>query len=139
MKTSANPYQRLLRRALLGNACFSAASGLTLLLAPATVGNWLDFEAPGLFRFLGTGLLLFAAELLFQTTRKTPRRLRGWIASFADFSWVVASCALPLLFPSALSSTGWVLVLGVAAVVFVFGFIQARALRKLGDRTPSPR
>jgi len=131
MKTTANSYPLLLRRALLGNASFSAASGLVLLLAPATVGTWLDFEAPLFFRILGVGLLLFAAELVFQATRKTPNRPRGWIASVADFSWVLVSGALLALFPGALSTSGWAIVLGVAAVVLVFGCAQAFALRRL--------
>ncbi len=131
MKTTANSYLLLLRRALLGNASFSTASGLILLLAPATVGAWLDIEAPVLLRILGAGLLLFAAELVFQATRETPNRLRGWIASVADFSWVLASGALLAIFPGALSTRGWAIVLGVAAVVLLFGCTQAFALRRL--------
>ena len=130
MKASANSYPLLLRRALLGNAVFSSAGGLVLCFAPATVGAWLGFEAPVLFRFLGVGLLIFAAELIFQAVRQSPNHLRGWIASVADFSWVLASGALPLIFPEALSTRGWIIVLGVAAVVLVFGCVQALALRR---------
>lgn len=131
MKTIAKPYRTMLRRALLGNACFSAASGLILLLDPALVGNWLDFDSPVLFRLLGAGLLLFAAELLYQGSRESLNQTRAWMASLADFGWVVASGLLPLLFPDALSSRGWAIVIGVALVVLVFGGIQIHALRGL--------
>ena len=116
---------RLLRAALLGNAMFSGACGLSLFLAPVPVGAWLGVFEPPLLMSMGAGLLMFAGALALLATRRrlSPTWVRVVVA--ADASWVVGSF-LFLLSPlaGALSRPGTWTVAGVALVVAFWGALQ---------------
>ncbi len=116
-----------LRFALMGNALFSFSSGMLLLFAPSLVGEWLGIQASIILQAIGIGLIVFAAELIYQATRKRILTWRALIASAADFMWVVGSIIVLLVFPQLFSSFGKTLLLAVASVVFVFGVWQLLA------------
>lgn len=117
-----------LRAALTGNAVFSTISGLLMLSRPAAVESWLGINAAWLIQLIGVGLLLFAADLLHQATRKRLQTWRALYASAADFVWVAGTVVLLTLFSGAFSPLGIGLLIGVAAVVLVFGTWQFWAI-----------
>jgi len=134
------PDHRLLRRALLGNAAFSGACAVPLIVVPGTVASWLGVSNSHALVGLGLGLLAFAGVLVALATR--PRPPRSWVLAViaADVFWVVGTAIL-LLSPwaGAFSSPGvWTLVL-VAVVVSAWGFLQAAGVRALGGRTDEAR
>jgi hypothetical protein len=113
-----------LRFALSANAVFSLGCAVLMLLQSSLVGDWLGIQVPLVLEAIGVGLVAFAAGLIYLITRQ---RLATWLAilvSFADFMWVAGSFALVWVFPRLLSPTGKVLVLEVAAGVFLFGAWQ---------------
>ncbi len=120
-----------LRRALLGNAAFSTASGLLMVGMPGVVASWLGQVAPWLLQLVGIGLLVFAADLVHQATRAHLSPIRALGSSVADFGWVVATPVLGWGAGDALSSSGIVLVTVVAVGVAGFGTAQLRGLRRL--------
>ena len=115
---------RPLRIALLANAIFSATCGLLMLAKPVFTGILLGVQAPLLLRLLGFGLLLFAVDLIHQSTRSRLVTWRALYASVGDFLWVITSVVGLLLFSNLLSLTGVEMVLIVAGVVLVFGCWQ---------------
>jgi hypothetical protein len=122
------PDARLLRAALLANAAFSTGCGLLLLLAPGQVGDLLGLEVPRVLQAVGLGLLVFAADLVHQATRSRLATWRALYASAGDLLWVAGTFVGLLAFPNALSGTGIVVVLLVAAVVLLFGALQLRGI-----------
>jgi len=115
---------RLLRTALLANACFSAICALLLVTLPTSVGDLLGIQAPLVLRLLGCGLLLFSVDLVHQVMQPQLLIWRALYASVSDFRWVVGSILGLLLFPNLFSVTGVAMVLLVAMVVLVFGIWQ---------------
>jgi len=122
---------RLLRLALSGNALFATFCALLMLAAPNKVGSWLGLEAVWIYQAIAAGLLIFAADLVHQATRKRMASWRGLYASMADFAWVGATALLLLLAPGWLSPGGAALLAGVAAVVLLFGVLQVLGVNRL--------
>ncbi|MEO0987092.1 MAG: SRPBCC family protein [Cyanobacteria bacterium J06639_14] len=113
-----------LRIALLSNAVFSVVCGLLMLVCPGFIGSLLGPQIDLLWRLLGLGLLIFAADLVHQATRPRLLTWRALYASVGDFLWVIGSAVGLLLFSSQFSLTGVVMVLVIAGVVWVFGYWQ---------------
>jgi len=113
-----------LRLALAANAAFSTSFGLLMSFQPKLIGEWLGVDAPLVLQAVGIGLVIFAAELIYQATRQRVVTWRALIASAADFSWSIGSFVLLLAMPQLFSSLGNLVVLAVAAAVLVFGAWQ---------------
>lgn len=120
----------LLGRALIGNAVFSAVSGLVLLLATEPAAAWLGVPEVWLLRSLGGGLVAFGAGLLLLARSDRPRRGLVVAASASDFAWVAGSALLLLGFPDLLTPDGRAAVAGVAVVVAGLGGAQLVGLRR---------
>lgn len=120
---------RSLRRALLGNALFSAISGSLILIAQPLVLSWLGLTGADI-RPIGAFLLLFAAYLAWMSRqRRLPRVLVAGVIA-GDWTWVLGSVALVVLKPALFSTMGLLLILDVAAVVLAFALWQSRGLKK---------
>lgn len=117
-----------LRWALAANAVFSTSSALLMIVWPIRVGSWLGIDAPWMLRLVGVGLLVFAAELAYQVTRRRMVTWRALLASAADFSWVLGSIVLVIAVPHLMSPAGKDLVLIVAGIVFSLGVWQLWAI-----------
>ncbi|MBE9102518.1 hypothetical protein [Vacuolonema iberomarrocanum] len=85
------PSTRLLRTALLANAAFSISCALALIFAPAWVDHLLGIQMPLALQAVGLGLVIFAADLIYQATGSRMVAWRALCASIADFLWVVAT------------------------------------------------
>lgn len=122
--------QKLLRRALQGNALFSVISGVVILATNRTLVEFLGLPRDASLTALGIGLLGYAGWLLWNARREKIKILDAWIAVILDMVWVMGSYAL--LFEVKFSSGGkWAVVL-VAELVFLFGVMQWIGLRRIG-------
>jgi hypothetical protein len=122
--------QKLLRRALQGNALFSVISGALILAINRTLVEFLGLPSSASLTPLGIGLLVYAGWLLWNARREKIRIVDAWMAVALDMVWVVGSYAL--LFAVRFSSSGkWVVAL-VAEAVLVFAVMQWLGLRRVG-------
>ncbi len=121
----------LVRRALQGNALFSVITGLVLLLDTDQVGLWLGVHVPLLLRLVGGALLVFAVDLVHQSTRPEVPTARVAVTCAADFAWVAATAVLLVGWHELFSTTGVVLLVAVAAVVELAGTLQLVGLRRV--------
>ena len=122
--------QRLLRRALQGNALFSGISGVLILAMNRTLVEFLGLSSSASVTPLGIGLLGYAGWLLGNARREKIKIVDAWIAVALDMVWVVASYAL--LFAVRFSCGGkWVVAL-VAELVLLFAVMQWLGLRRVG-------
>lgn len=124
--TTANT--RPLRVALVSNASFSLICAGLMIVHPTLVADWLGIQMPLILQVIGIGLVMFAADLLHQATRRRIATWRALYASVADFLWVIGTGIVLGLFSSALSQTSITLVLCVALAVLVFGAWQLWAI-----------
>ena len=130
MNDQSSDKQRLLRRALQGNALFSVVSGVVILSANQTLVEFLGLPSNASLTVLGIGLLGYAGWLLWNARREKITIVNAWIAVILDMVWVLGSYAL--LFAVKFSSGGkWAVVL-VAELVFLFGLMQWMGLRRIG-------
>lgn len=121
--------QKLLRRALQGNALFSAVSGLVMLAMSRAVVEFLGLPDNVSLRVLGVGLLGYAGWLLWNGRRKIIKIVDARIAVVLDMVWVMGSYAL--LFVVRFSAGGkWAVAL-VAEIVFLIGLLQWLGLRRV--------
>jgi len=122
--------QKLLRRALQGNALFSILSGIVILATNRTLVAFLGLPSDASLTALGIGLLGYAGWLLWNARREKIKIFDAWIAVILDMVWVMGSYAL--LFEVKFSNGGkWAVVL-VAELVFLFGVMQWVGLRRIG-------
>ena len=136
MNEQMSDKQKLLRRALQGNALFSAISGVVILAMNRTVVEFLGLPSNASLAALGIALLGYAGWLLWNARHEKIKIVDAWIAVILDMVWVVGSYAL--LFSVRFSSGGkWAVVL-VAELVFLFGVMQWLGLRRIGrSRRPA--
>ena len=130
MNEQTSDKQKLLRRALQGNALFSVISGALVLAINRTLVEFLGLPSSASLTPLGIGLLVYAGWLLWNARREKIRIVDAWMAVALDMVWVVGSYAL--LFAVRFSSSGkWVVAL-VAEAVLVFAVLQWLGLRRVG-------
>lgn len=130
MNEQTSDKQKLLRRALQGNALFSVISGALILAINRTLVEFLGLPSSASLTPLGIGLLVYAGWLLWNARREKIRIVDAWMAVALDMVWVVGSYAL--LFAVRFSSSGkWVVAL-VAEAVLVFAVMQWLGLRRVG-------
>ena len=133
MNEQISDKQNLLRRALQGNALFSAVSGALFLVMNRTLLQFLGLPDSASLTPLGIGLLGYAAWLLWNARREKIRILEGWIAVILDLAWMVGSYAL--LFAVKFSSGGKWAVVAVAELVFLFAVMQWLGLRRVSGNS----
>jgi len=130
MNEQTSDKQKLLRKALQGNALFSTISGALILAINRTLVQFLGLPSSASLTPLGIGLLGYAGWLWWNARREKIRTVDAWMAVTLDMVWVVGSYAL--LFAVRFSSSGrWVVAL-VAEVVLLFAVMQWLGLRRVG-------
>jgi hypothetical protein len=125
----------LLRKALLGNALFSALSGLTLLFAQKSVLRILGLFNRVSLVVLGVGLIIFAATLVFNARRQRVKTSDAWVAVLMDVAWVLASYVLIFVLPFSMEGK-WVIGV-VAELVLLFAILQFMGIRRIRDNEQS--
>lgn len=129
-----HPTDRLLRLALRSNAAFSTSCALIALSTAEPLAAWLGVPDPELLIGLGIQLLVFAAFLVWLSTRARiqPAIALGVIA--ADAAWVVGT--VPVVALGGLSSPGVFVALGIADAVALLGILQGIGLRRMRRSAP---
>jgi hypothetical protein len=119
-----------LRRAMRGNALFSAVSGLVSLLAAGPLAAFMGLQPPLIFVVLGLLLLAYAALLTAVTSGEQVERKYGLAATVMDVAWVAGSVLILLTGQPELTVAGrWTVGLLAEAVAF-FAVWQAYGLRR---------
>lgn len=124
-----NPNDRLLRIALRGNAAFSATSGLVSLVAAGSLATLLGVPEAQVLTALGAQLLVFAAFLVWLSTRERIHPGLAMAVIAADVAWVIGT--VPVVAADFLTTVGVWTVLGIADVVAVFAALQWFGLRRM--------
>ena len=134
MTEQTSDKQKLLRRALQGNALFSVISGTLMLAINRTLVEFLGLPSSASLTPLGIGLLGYAGWLLWNARREKIKVVDAWIAVILDMVWVVGSYAL--LFAVSFSRGGKWAVAVVAELVFLFAVMQWLGLRRVSGSRP---
>jgi hypothetical protein len=117
-----------LRAALLGNAAFSATSGLLLVTEAGVIAALLGSPPLWLVQAVGVGLLLFAALVAWTGTRVNIDPAAVVAVSAADSMWVLGSVIGLALGHAVVPSAGQAAIAAVAIAVGAFGAAQIWAL-----------
>jgi hypothetical protein len=130
---------RFLGRVLLGNAIFTALSGLACLAWPRPLAVWLGIEQPLILSVLGIILLLSAGGLAWIAMRTPSDRRMVQAIFILDVVWVIVSALALLAGWPPLTATGKWIIAGVADVVAVFALLEFVGLRRMQNETASYR
>lgn len=122
--------QHALKNVLLGNAMFSTACGVLLVIAPDTFANLMGSHPEWIYLALGIGLLVFAADVAWVATRKTINKTFATAILWADIGWVTGSAMLLVLGASLFSTMGLLLVVAIALIVAVLSALEYRAIHQ---------
>lgn len=116
-----------LRLALRLNACFSTCSAITMLVMTDALAELMGIPTDILIG-VAVGLIGFAAYLLFTASRSDTEKLRreSLQHSLSDFAWVLGTVVVVAL--GLVTSTGNLILGGVALCVLVLGIAQWRGL-----------
>lgn len=125
---------RILRLGLLGNAIFSAISGVILLVASTPLSAILGVPRSGALTAIGGLLLLFAAHLVI-----AAKRQRTWLGEVyyfcaLDFLWILGSVTLLWSGAFPLTKAGVWVVCAVALAVADFMILQFLGAIKLREK-----
>jgi len=129
MNQSAEERQRLLKKALTGNALFSVVSGVAILIGNRWLVKFLGLPEKVSLTILGISLIGYAALLGLDARRPRIRISNAWIAVIMDVLWVVGSYGLIFAVPFSVSGK-WVLAI-VAELVLAFAVLQWLGIRRI--------
>jgi len=129
MNQSAEERQRLLKKALTGNALFSVVSGVAILFANRWLVKFLGLPEKVSLTILGISLIGYAALLGLNARRPRIRISDAWVAVIMDVVWVVGSYALIFAVPFSVGGK-WVLAM-VAELVLAFAVVQWLGIRRI--------
>ena len=124
-----------LTTSMRANAVFSAISGVAAIGLAVFADRGLGLE-PWLLGVLGIGLVVYGIQLTIwvRSARLTVPGAR--IATAADAAWVVTAAVILTAYPSAMDTTGRIVLAVVSLVVADFAIMQALGLRRLRLRNP---
>ncbi|HXM19872.1 MAG TPA: hypothetical protein VN948_01235 [Terriglobales bacterium] len=129
MNQSNEEPQRLLKKALMGNALFSILSGVAILFANRWLVQFLGLPEKISLAILGFGLIGYAATLLLNARRPKIKITDAWVAVVMDLIWVVGSYVLILFVPFSVGGK-WIVAL-VAELVLAFAILQWFGIRRI--------
>ena len=129
--SSTNQPASLLRIALKGNATFSIASGVVLVMAAPALARIMGIPWPLALTVTGVILLPFGLLLWRLAATQELAPTVGWIAVVLDVLWVVGSVALLLGGWLPLTAAGkWIVAL-LAEAVGLFAILEYLGVRRL--------
>jgi hypothetical protein len=129
MNQSNEERQRLLKKALTGNALFSILSGVAILFTNRWLVRFLGLPETVSLVILGVGLIGYAATLLLNARRPTIKMTDAWVAVIMDLVWVVGSYVLITVVPFSVGGK-WVIA-SVAELVLAFAILQWLGIRRI--------
>jgi hypothetical protein len=126
---------RFLSRVLLGNAVFTALSGLASLVWGPSLAIQLGIEQPLILPILGVVFLLSAVGLAGIALYTSPDRRLTQAVFILDIVWVAASVLALLAGWPPFTPTGKWIIAGVADVVAVFALLEFIGLRRMQNES----
>ena len=123
------------RRALLANACFTAASAVLIFAARESLYPLFGLESSSLFATIAVGLGVYAAILAVVARREALDRRVVLTAAILDAGWVAGSAVVLIAAWTQVAPVGRVLVVVTAVIVEVFATWQFRAARSMPKHT----
>jgi len=131
MPAMVEPRDALLRRALAGNALFSAVSGAVMILGSRRISDFTGLSPAWAPAAIGAAVLCWAVAvaLLARSAELRPALVRLVIAG--DLAWVTASYAVLIAGEPSLTAAGVWSVGILAEIVALFGIVQYLGLRRL--------
>jgi len=134
MNRTASGDQNFLKKALTGNATFSAVCGVLILLADRQLVAFLGLPNQVSLALLGVCLIVYAGSLWLNARRSKIRIAEAWVAVSLDAMWVIGSYLLIFVVP--FSSGGkWMIAL-VAEAVLAFAVLQLLGIRRVQRAEP---
>ncbi len=130
-----NPNDRLLRLTLRANASFSMLCAVVAVIGSAALANALGIPDPAFLLVLALNLGVFAAFLVWLSTRERIAPALGWAVVVADALWVAGT--IPMVTGSLLTQTGNTVAVLVAAFVGLWAVLQALGIRRM-TAAPEP-
>lgn len=120
-----------LKNVLLLNAVSSGATGLGLILFPATIANVFGMGEVSLFVGTGIFLTVFAVLVGVVSRAKPIGEVAVRFIIMLDILWVVTSLAVVVLQMFDLSMVGYLLISAVGAWVSLMAYLQANGLKQV--------
>ena len=118
-----------LKRALFVNGVTSTLSGIILILFHISLMKLFEVQNSMVFWIIGIALLFFAATVFWEIKKQRPLAVL-WII-IQDLIWVVGSAVLLIWRPFHLSTTGNILIGGMAILILGFSIFQSLGLAQL--------
>ena len=122
---------RLLRDALRGNAIFSAIGGVAFIVDAKLLAALFGLEQAGYLVAIGVGLLIFAGDLAYLSSRQPIKRSLAYAVVGADVLWVAGSVVLLVAHLLPFTAAGMWIVAALADIVAVFAVLQYIGLRRM--------
>lgn len=118
----------LLRRALIGNAIFSAISALILSAFAPEIAALVGLSEPDFARAIGLGLMPWAAFLFISARRPRLPVIAAISAIIGDVGWVLASAIGSATLAAHIPASGLWAIGTVAFAVAGFAIVQTRGI-----------
>ena len=120
-----------LKNVLIINALSSGATGIILIVFAQFIATL--FAIPQVQPFWGTGifLIVFAALVLYTSSKNPISSSLVQLIIMLDSLWVVISIVIVLFHVFNLSLTGYVLISAVAIWVAAMAYLQSTGLKKI--------
>ncbi|MBT3701268.1 MAG: hypothetical protein HOE62_16975 [Alphaproteobacteria bacterium] len=124
--------QTFLRQTLRANALFSVLSGLVLMIAAGPIASLMMAQPVKIFGFDmemvllagGLAIFVFAVDVWLVSRPQHLNLLQAKLVLAMDVFWVVASIAILTVWPEVFTSTGLILVIGIAVIVAILGLLE---------------
>lgn len=128
-------HDELLRRALVGNALFSASSGLGAIVFASLLSGLFGLR-PGWFVAGGSGLLVFGLGVGLVARQGIIAVDRARLVVAADLAWILAATTL-VAAPGTMLVAGKVVLSVATAGVALWAGLQIAGLRRVARATDS--
>ena len=126
---------RFLSRVLMADGVVSGLSGLALVAAPGPIAALIGLRSAGVVAAVGVGLLVYAARLIGNARRESPRREEVAMAVILNLAWIAGTVVV--IVAGWLNREGnWALIL-VGDIVLVFAVLEGIGLRKTAALRPA--
>ena len=121
----------LLRRALVGNALFSAVAAVVMIVASGRISDFTGLSPGWVPAAIGAGVLIWAVDVAYIARRDEIPRWLAWMVIGGDLARVAASYGIIIAGVPELTTAGAWTVGILAEIVAAFAAIQYLGLRRL--------
>jgi hypothetical protein len=120
-----------LKKVMFINAISSAATGVLLVGASATIARLFGTDQSTPFLDVGIFLLVFSAVVLIVARKTPPDLVSVRLVIVADTTWVVVSLLIVVLQLFSLSTFGYATITAIALWVAAMAYLQFNGLKQI--------